>query len=864
MKFDLLLARNVRGFWATSYSFGLRLFDQYLLRKLAQHTLNAVVLADHDKVADIWEQLPADERYLARRVGSRYLLRGVQLTGGGAFHAKTYLFVRASDATLVAGSGNLTRDGIDGGREVFTSFSTERESDLPSLRTWASWMSRIVQTRDDALLRERWNALRDTCPWMPGSTEGSSFLVNDQRPLLEQLTARLPDPIRELHVTAPFFDRHAQALDDLIQAASPERVVLYAGAGMKVDGPSLAAVLRKAPSARLLSYEPRTFVHAKLIGVIGSDGRGTLLTGSPNLSTAALTLTSAEVHGNAETAVIRDGDAEQVRAVFEGSGLGLVDQPLSTLDAVEFEDDHPTVARPLVLRSVAWRKDGRVEIRWSGSAALPTDATLAWDEEASGVAIDEAGVTDERVDDRYPPPMIAWLATTDGAALSNRVAIDDPAALHEALTGSDRTTSSRPSELEGLEMAPLVRLALWANDKLIFDLDDTAAIRRANDAAAENAGDQDISDFWNQYAKAELEYDSRSQTYRPLTAGSGRQTGPVDELLRELQVLLHASPKAPHPVLRVLTSAGDEDDVGDEYRAGTPWTMEARQRVRAYNLLNRWSDAVADPRHALVSAAAPVINYQTLLSVLLLAWIHEALEGNHLRRLLLKLLKAFIGEGDGQGFLGRVEDGDRKAVLQRLDPLMVEVAAGLVGVALGPDTAWRADIYDWQPMLARGVEYGVILPGEWSATVIERITGEPSTADEVDDLLLKRLDFIDNETWCNRLAAELGLQRISLDLHRRATVGTAVSVYGLTDPIRDGRLLTVARRTIDHKKLTAVAVTSGENCLIVFEPGKPARARLSNEVLKSSSPVDIARIREIEQQGGSWADVLGIVTPATP
>ena len=50
--------------------------------------------------------------------------------------------------------------------------------------------------------------------------------------------------------------------------------------------------------------------------------------------------------------------------------------------------------------------------------------------------------------------------------------------------------------------------------------------------------------------------------------------------------------------------------------------MEARQRVRAYHLLTRWSDAVADPRHALIAADAPVINYQTLLGVLLLAWVH--------------------------------------------------------------------------------------------------------------------------------------------------------------------------------------------------------------------------------------------------
>jgi hypothetical protein len=441
VKFEQLLARNVRGFWATSYSFGLKLFDQYLLRKLSQNTINAVVLADHGKISEVWEHLPANEHYLARRVGSRYLLRGVQVPGGGAFHPKTYLLVRASDATLIVGSGNLTRDGIDGGREVFTSFSTEREGDLPSLRAWAAWMSRLVQAQDDELLRERWKALRETCPWMLGSTDGSAFLVNDERTLLEQLTNRLPATVRELHVTAPFFDRHAQALDELISATDPNRVVLYTGAGVRVDGPSLAGVLGKASSVQLFSYEPSTFVHAKLIGAVGSEGQSTLLMGSPNLSRAALTLTSADKGGNGETAVIRHGSADQVRAVFQGSGLELVERPLSSLDALEFEDDPPTAIRPLALHNATWLADGRVAFNWQGSGGLPANVSLAWDEHTAGVPVNHTGVTTERIDDRDPLPLLCWLVDAEGGAISNRAPIDDPVALHEALTGTDRKTS---------------------------------------------------------------------------------------------------------------------------------------------------------------------------------------------------------------------------------------------------------------------------------------------------------------------------------------------------------------------------------------------------------------------------------------
>lgn len=108
--------------------------------------------------------------------------------------------------------------------------------------------------------------------------------------------------------------------------------------------------------------------------------------------------------------------------------------------------------------------------------------------------------------------------------------------------------------------------------------------------------------------------------------------------------------------------------------------------------------------------------------------------------------------------------------------------------------------------------------------------------------------FIDDETWCARLAAELEFKRIELDLHRQATVGTSVSVYGATDPLHDGRLLTVARRAIDHKKLTAVAIKCGDTCTMIFEPGQRARARVCGRIIQSAEPTDAARLKEIEQQ----------------
>jgi hypothetical protein len=45
---------------------------------------------------------------------------------------------------------------------------------------------------------------------------------------------------------------------------------------------------------------------------------------------------------------------------------------------------------------------------------------------------------------------------------------------------------------------------------------------------------------------------------------------------------------------------------------------------------------------------------------------------------------------------------------------------------------------------------------------------------------------------------------------------------------------------------------------MVFEPGKQARALVCGNTPRSSGPTDATRFKEIEQQGGSWADVLDI------
>ena len=229
--------------------------------------------------------------------------------------------------------------------------------------------------------------------------------------------------------------------------------------------------------------------------------------------------------------------------------------------------------------------------------------------------------------------------------------------------------------------------------------------------------------------------------------------------------------------------------------------------------------------------------------------------------LLLTLFGAFIGAGEGQGFLGRIEEQERVAALARLDPFAMELAAGLAAVAL--QSGWRHNVYDWQPVLRRGLQFEVLAPGEWSTRVMGRVGGQPLGASAIATLLQKRIDWVDDETWCKRLAAELELESISLDLYRQATVRAAVNVQGAGDPLGDVRLLTVARRAVEFKGLPAVAVLCGAGAVLIFEPDtNGARALVGGATFHASTPVTGERLQAVERQGGSWADLLDMAAAA--
>ena len=184
-----LFISTVTALWATTYGIDLALFSEFLLARLGDPPLNAVVLADHRRLTASLQRIPAERADSLATVNRRWLLRGVPVTG--AFHPKTYLAVTGSQVTLLVGSGNLSTTGLDEGREVFTTFRSGTAVGNAAITAWRSWMRRLVDLVGDTVLAERFQDLEERIPPSPALTSvvASPLLHNLDVPIARQFIA---------------------------------------------------------------------------------------------------------------------------------------------------------------------------------------------------------------------------------------------------------------------------------------------------------------------------------------------------------------------------------------------------------------------------------------------------------------------------------------------------------------------------------------------------------------------------------------------------------------------------------------------------------------------------------------------------
>ena len=280
-------------------------FFEYAVLPRTSGVRNAVVVVDDQMLDESFEMLTHGQSL--RRVNSRYLVAPCRAIG--AAHAKWILLATDDRARLLIGSGNLTYSGYARDVEVFTRFDIDRETPdqaqpFTTLRSLLRQLAREqrLPERAAAQLELVWKALH----WMPDDSSPAATRVvhNATRPLAKQFIDAVPTKVDRLTVYAPLWDHTCAALEQLVVGVHPGAVRVLLQPGLTtVDPLQLYRVLGlvDGPTETVPVDTTRGVIHAKLMAA-EHQGQVTLLAGSPNASTAALSCTTTS--GNIELATI--------------------------------------------------------------------------------------------------------------------------------------------------------------------------------------------------------------------------------------------------------------------------------------------------------------------------------------------------------------------------------------------------------------------------------------------------------------------------------------------------------------------------------------------------------------------------------
>ena len=845
--------------WATTYNLDLALFNEYLLGRLGDPPLNAVVIADRDRLDTTLDAVPPERVNILGPVNRQWLLRGARI-GAGRFHPKSYLAVTPRTAKLLVGSGNLSTNGIDAGREVFTAFVAGTPHGDAAIRTWRGWMRRLIDAVDDTLLAERFTDLEQRLAKPPGPTgvADSPLWHNLDRPLADQFCDTVltrAGAIDELIVTAPYYDEAGDALGRLADRLKPKRLTLYIASSTNVDGSRLAARLASSGAdVETLAYVPDRFTHAKLVGVVVGE-EGWLLSGSANLSHAALTLPAGP--GNVELAVFADLSAVALRQAFLPPAATAETQPFTSLAELTFDAgaDEPA-PRPVRITRATLLADGRVQIT---TEPAPDDTwRLADHEDTQDLIPDGQGATTTGA---LAGPLVHVVDITD-AVLSNHVVIDDLDALHRVLQVGQKAGSGRPPELTTADLdTPLGQALLFLHRNVVMDVSERAGAGGGGDVTRDEATGDD--DLWNRLEREKLGRDPRAGTYaRLLGRRLGGGAGVAEPLIELVEVMRDRAPSegspAHHASLLQLIARDAES------ASGSRWSTTAKVRVRARNVLRRWAAAQTDPRLSWVDPVAPLGNLSMIAAIFGELWCHNAIPGavveltsDDLDDLWARWFRPFVGTRQGDGWLDQVDQADER-IQNQLGGDFSQSITALCWLAIRPGEKRRDRVVSWQPYLQAAFDKNLI---DVNDDTIEFLLATGHTVDKgrVATDLLEALDYIDDTLWCGQRAAALGLSQLTLKA-TSAGQRTSVRLYvsGVEDPLHDPRIPGLIVAVRQYRSTDAVALFgSDHDWRVVVSAGDPLAFKASLDApLLESSPLEADTVEEVAAAHGILADLF--------
>lgn len=478
-------------------------FEARILGACLSAGARVCVLAD----GSVWNPDP----YATKHAGRDYHIGLV--TRSGAFHPKLVLLVGSKRALVAVGSGNVTMGGWQHNAETWTILRGDLAEAPAVMAEIADVVDDIAGEGLDRLAVEsltrasgQLRALLALCANVVDS--GHKILSSTSGAIVGQLPSTKAD---ELRLYAPFHDESARGVAALVDSLQPRRVTVMVQPGWTVINPiALERVLRDAQVEWTIvedaqmrgSVRPR-YRHGKLIEWTTSGGQTFALTGSPNLSYAALCAPRGS--GNTEIAIL----SPVAESLFPPSApVGLADVPRVRIPSPEEQRSKDGASQPILLSAILAEEHLTLTLNHPLTSSGVLELSLRGESPDvwSMLAEVPAGTSTPTVPLTDPVPANSRVrlrtAGADGAmAVGALVFVTDAASVRRrrVLGVKSRTASVTPADLYGSDLAIVAALASDLAD-LAADLSAAKPPRVAPNpdglpGQPESAKDTDASDW---------------------------------------------------------------------------------------------------------------------------------------------------------------------------------------------------------------------------------------------------------------------------------------------------------------------------------------------------------------------------------
>jgi HKD family nuclease len=291
-----------------TFTFEPEFFEQYCLEKFRSLDNNGNITVFVDRT--IYDQiLVSNETSRPKMANLRYLLFPIAVKA--IFHPKVFLFANKSRGLLFIGSANFTRSGLTQNAELMSVFHYEagkQENHKPIFQQVFKFLAELGTSTQSRNVDSNLHSIAHGAEWIVADEEfentGFKFFHNLQKPIWEQITESVTEPVESVSVLSKYFDLSTSLLDRIQKDLNPQKTHIFTQNGQTNLSPTWLnhpTFIQGNTEILLSNYNDDGYpqhLHAKALAVTTAD-HVILTYGSANFTSPALLRPSTS--GNLET-----------------------------------------------------------------------------------------------------------------------------------------------------------------------------------------------------------------------------------------------------------------------------------------------------------------------------------------------------------------------------------------------------------------------------------------------------------------------------------------------------------------------------------------------------------------------------------